>query len=72
MTRPTAMEFTFIKMEPGMKENGKTICSTVKEKKSGLIIQCMKDTTTKEKSMAKAYIFGKTDQATMVTGTKIE
>ena len=70
--RQMAMEFTFTKMEPGMRENGKMIFSTVKAKKSGLIIQCMKDTTTKERNMVRDFIFGRMDPVTMVTGTKIE
>ena len=42
MTKLMDMEFTSIKMELDTKENGKMIFNTVKVKKYGQIIQCMK------------------------------
>ena len=70
--RPTAMEFTFIKMVLGTKANGKMISSMDRAKKFGQITPCMRVITTRERSMGRVFTFGKTDQATMATGMKIE
>ena len=71
-TRLTDMESMFTKTVPDMKENGKTISSTVKEKRSGLTTPCTKVITTRERSMEKAFTFGRMDQAMKATGLKIE
>lgn len=71
-TRLTDMESMFTKTVPDMKENGKTISSTVKEKRSGPTTPCTKVITTRERSMEKAFIFGRMDQAMKATGLKIE
>ena len=62
----------FIKMEPGMKVNGKTIFNMVLEKKYGQITVNMKDIIQKVRNMEKVFIFGKMAQCTMVTGLKTE
>ena len=71
-TRQTAMVCMYIKMEQDMKENGKMIFNTVKEKKFGQIIQCMKVIIMKARNMAKDSIFGKMGRVTTVIGMKIE
>ena len=70
--KPTDTVSTFIKTALDTRENGKTICSMEKVKKSGLILQCMKDSIMKEKNMDTVYIFGKTAPGTMVIGMKIK
>ena len=72
MIKPMGMVFMFIKMEQGMKENGKTIFSTARVKRFGLIILCMKDITMKVKNMEKDFIFGKMAQVMMEIGMKTE
>jgi hypothetical protein len=72
MTKLTDMEFMFIRMGLGMRENGKMIFNMVRVKRFGQIIQCMKGIIMKEKNMVKVSTFGKTDLAMMETGMKIE
>jgi len=72
MTKLMDMEFTSIKMELDTKENGKMIFNTVKVKKYGQIIQCMKATITKVKNTEKDFIFGKMDPVMMEIGLKTE
>ena len=72
MTKLTDMEFMFIRMGLGMRENGKMNFNMVRVKRFGQIIQCMKDIIMKEKNMVKVSTFGKTDLAMMETGMKIE
>ena len=66
------MVFTFIKMEPDMKESGKMTCNMDKAKKFGQIIQCMRVTITRARNMEKDFTFGKMGLAMMAIGTKIE
>ena len=70
MIKPTVMVFMFIRTEQDTKENGKTIYSMAKVKRSGQITLCMKDIIMKVRNMEKDYIFGKMVQAMMEIGMK--
>jgi len=72
MIRLTDTESTFIKTEQGTKENGKTISNMAREKRFGLTTRCTRAIITKERSTEKVFTFGRTDQATKATGSKIE
>ena len=68
MTRLTDTEFTLTSTVQNMKDTGKMICSTVMVWKHGLMVQDMKVTIKKVKSMEEAPMSGPMGQNTLVTG----
>jgi hypothetical protein len=72
MTKPMAMEFTFIKMEPDTKVSGKTIFNMALVRKYGLITQNTKVIMLKAKNMERDSTSGKTVACMMEIGMKIE
>ena len=72
MIKPTGTEFTYIKMVPDTRENGKMISNMEKERRYGPIILCMRATTTKEKNTGEVCTSGRMDPDTKATGTRTE
>lgn len=70
MIKRRVMEFTFMQMELSIRDNGKTICRTDGELKSGQTEAGLRAIIEQVASMVKAATFGQTEVDTLATGLK--